>query len=366
MRPFKRVLIVNPFGIGDALFITPMVRALKDQGAERIDLLLGSRTREVFAHHPLIGQIYEWSKDRFDLLPLIQLFWSLKRNRYDAMFDVSLGRQYSFWSWFWFGIPVRAGFNFKGRGRFLTHRMELPDGYQGKPVAEHYGDLLTLVGMTPRRPGRLEFFLSGEDHKQARLIAAEHGLSFESPYLAVVPGGGESWGKDARLKRWPVPFFAALVQDIFEEHPGFFSAVLILGGSGERALADELNRQICGITAINLCGTVSIRTAGALIEKAAFLIANDGGLVHAAHALGTPLAAFYGPVDPAVYGPYPNDPAAITITNTGPACRPCYQRMSYRGECVGVECLTTLEPPRVWALLRGHPFFQNLSERSLS
>jgi len=38
----KRILVVNPYGIGDVLFCTPLLQTLKNQpGVERVDVLLG-------------------------------------------------------------------------------------------------------------------------------------------------------------------------------------------------------------------------------------------------------------------------------------------------------------------------------------
>ena len=54
----RRALLIHPFGIGDALFITPLIRTLKENGVDQIDLLLGSRTREMFETNPHIRQIF--------------------------------------------------------------------------------------------------------------------------------------------------------------------------------------------------------------------------------------------------------------------------------------------------------------------
>src|SRR3989338_9050302 len=58
----KRVLIVHPHGIGDVLWITPVIRALSEYGVKRIDLLLGSRTREIFERNPHANEMFEWDK----------------------------------------------------------------------------------------------------------------------------------------------------------------------------------------------------------------------------------------------------------------------------------------------------------------
>ena len=49
----RRVLVVQPYGIGDLLFITPVLRALRlIPTVERVDLMIGSRTRAVIQGNP--------------------------------------------------------------------------------------------------------------------------------------------------------------------------------------------------------------------------------------------------------------------------------------------------------------------------
>lgn len=358
LKPFKRILLINPFGIGDVLFMTPAIRALKESGVERIDLLLGNRTHELFEHHPYVDQIFNWSEAKAKHLKFIQLSWRLRRNGYDAVFDFSLGNQYAFWALLLWGISKRIGFDFKNRGAFLTHKVDLPEGYKSKPMIEYYKDLARLFSIngmscTP------ELFLSSEDRNKAAEVLNRLGI-LGSSFIAVVPGGGKSWGKDARLKRWPVDFFAQLVRTMRHRYGSFFNSVLVLGGRDERFLGKQFLERLRDMHVYNLSGAFPIRVTAALVERASLLVANDGGLVHVGRAMNTPLIAFYGPVDPVVYGPYPPDPLAQPVTNTGPACRPCYQYMRYNADCMRVECLNELTPDFVLNQLTSRGFFEQL------
>jgi lipopolysaccharide heptosyltransferase II len=369
----KRVLIVDPFGIGDALFATPVIRALKENGFEKIDLLLGSRTRELFEHNPHISEIFEWDKTKRDgflaqaryISRLVKLFWRLRQNHYQLLLDFSLSREYALLAWLFFGISKRAGFDYKKRGIFLTNKMELPDGFSQKPVAEYYLDLLKSIGIK-EQPCRLELFLGEEDEKECTKILNGLEIRDRQTFIVVAPGGGESWGKDARLKRWPAHYFGALLSRIKSELLPSIRHIFILGSRKENSLAEELSQSVEGLEVHNLSGGVSLRVAAALIQKAAFLIANDGGLVHISQAMGTPVIAFYGPVDPRVYGPYPKNDRALAIVNTGPICRPCYKRMRYQADCVGNECLTTLTPGYVFRLIQSAGFFEILESKKNS
>ena len=63
MKSLRRVLIVQPYGIGDLLFLTPVFRALRlIPTVERVDLLLGSRTETVVRANPHVDNFYSIDK----------------------------------------------------------------------------------------------------------------------------------------------------------------------------------------------------------------------------------------------------------------------------------------------------------------
>jgi len=64
------------------------------------------------------------------------------------------------------GIQMRIGYNFKKRGRFLTHRIDLPDGYRDMHVAEYYLALVRFLNIKPASHG-LDLFLSHDDVNRA-------------------------------------------------------------------------------------------------------------------------------------------------------------------------------------------------------
>lgn len=359
----KKALLIHPFGIGDALFVTPLIRTLKENGVEQIDLLLGSRTREIFQNNPNVHQIFEWDKSKPGNIPekikrltgLVRLFFKIWSEHYPVVFDFSPTGQYAPLSLFFFWIRLRVGFNFKGKGFFLTHQVDLPDGFSGKPMVEYYLDLARLLNVEPSSP-KTEFFLGDHDQRSVQILLQRFGINHQLPVAAVAPGGGESWGQDARLKRWPVQNFAALIKK-FSERQGIAGTILIFGSRKERNLGNELIPHIHGHAVFNLCGETSISETAGLLKKSLFLIANDSGLVHLAHALEVPVVSIFGPVDPQVYGPYPKSQKAVAVTHEGPACRPCYHRFRYQAACVGVECLNHLTPEHVFEHIEASGFF---------
>lgn len=344
-RRIKKVLIVQPYGIGDLLFVTPVLRALKKTaGAEKTVLLLGSRTEAVVSSNPYVDEIYSIDKDVWHrqgkwkaFTDLAGLTRKMRREKFDLMLDYSLRGEYAFLAKFFWGIPLRAGFDYKRRGFFHNCKLPIPGGFSGRHVADFFCDLAEKAGI-PVPDRRMEFFPSGEDEKKAGTLLASKKIG---RFLVLSVGGGESWGQDAHFKRWPPHFFADLASRLIERYR--LEGAVVVGSKGERELASEFCAKFKGLC-LNLCGEIPLGVSAALIRRAALFLGNDGGLMHLAHALETPVIALFGPVDPVVYGPFPLSEKAVVLVKKDLECRPCYKNFRYNGSCEHRNCLQNFTP----------------------
>lgn len=352
-RPLKKILVVQPYGIGDLLFLTPVLRALRQMpGVETVDLLLGSRTEAVIADNPYVGEIFSINKDTWHAEGRRKAFHDMRvltarlaPKKYDLLLDYSLRGEYGFWAQFFLGIPKRAGFNYKKRAFFHNIKFPIPEGFHKKHVAEFFADLARKAGV-PVEDLSMEFYVSSKAGAEAEALLKE--FAGAENYLTVSAGGGESWGKDAHFKRWPPAYFAELADKLKRIYK--ISGIVILGSSGERELAEDFLKGVRG-PVLNLCGKVPLGVSAALIQKSRLFLGNDGGLMHLARALKKPVIALFGPVDPAVYGPFPPAPSAIAAVKEDLACRPCYFKFRYNSGCETRECLQGLTPDEVLAQL---------------
>ena len=383
MRTLRRVLIVHPYGIGDLLFVTPVMRALRlIPTVETVDLLLGSRTREVVEHNPHINDIFVVDKDRAHRQTWLEnlrdqwaLGWKLRAKHYDLILDYSLRREHAFFGRFFLGIPRCAGFAYKKRATFHNIRFPLPEAFWKRHAVDFYCDLAEAAGVPvedrfleyyfPKPFSLIETEVSAKPHfplKKSKVNGTSPGdLLLEENkcqdklkllperFLTVAPGGGDSWGKDASFKRWPVKYFAELVTRLEEERG--IRGVAILGSSSEKALCEELQAMIQPPSVV-LAGETTLAQTAAILKRSALFIGNDGGLVHLARALQVPLIALYGPVPPEVYGPYPPSPDAIAVYKKDLACRPCYYKFRYNNQCPTVACLKDLTPDEVMEMIK--------------
>lgn len=337
----KRYLVINPFGIGDVLFTTPVVRALKAYSTDSfVGYWCNERVRGVLEDNPYIDRIFALSRGDIKriyrgapfsgMLKSLELFGSIRREGFDISLDFSLDHRYSLISKF-AGIKRRVGYNFKGRGRFLTERIDI-DGYHSRHIVDYYLGLLELIGLRPQ-DNKLQLFVSPQKAKESRKLFADSGISSADLVIGVAPGAGASWGKDAAIKHWPVQNFAALADALIRD---LRAKVVLIGDTGEQDLA-RIIQQATENKTLNLIGKTSLRDLIAAVDKLDMLVTNDGGPLHIAAALGKKTVSFFGPVDPRVYGPYPPDIKKHVVLKSDLDCSPCYVKFRL------LECLRQRE-----------------------
>jgi len=345
---YKKILIINPFGIGDVLFTTPLIHTLKDAFPEaKIDYLCNRRSAPILEGNPYINSIFIYERDEFEAMRQRSFFaWlksinaflkQLREEHFDLSLDFSLNAQYGFFSLF-AGIKERAGYDYKKRQRFLTKRIELL-GFSEKHIVDYYLGLLGFLDLNIDSKYRhLELYLEKEDTRKADEILSKEDISENDLLVAAITGAGRSWGRDAYLKHWPPEKFAKLADKIVENYQ---AKIIIMGDFSE----EEITRKILDkmrYPAVNLCGKTNLRELAALINKMSLVVTNDGGPLHMAVALDKKTLSFFGPVDPKVYGPYPADRSQHIVLRKNLECSPCYRNFRLTPCMLNRQCLETI------------------------
>ena len=344
------MLIVNTFGIGDVLFSTPLIKAIKKKyPGSSITYVGNRRSYDILKNNHHISKIYIFEKDEYRKLwaesklrlakELFSLINNLKRDSYTILFDMSLGYIYSLILFLFVGIPIRIGFNYRDRGKFLTHKVTI-DGFNKKHVIEYYLELGRHLGLNISDK-EMELVISQEDREWADACLSKHDVSKNEKVCGIIPGCGASWGVHANYRRWSTWKFAE-VADYIAGHYGH--KILIFGEEKEGELCIKMQSEM-KMPALQLCGKTTLAQFSALLDHCDMVITNDGGPLHMAVALKKKTVSIFGPVNEYHYGPYPPADRNIVVT-AQEACRPCYKNFKHR-KCASLECLTNLRPDKV-------------------
>ena len=347
----QKILIVNPFGIGDVLFSTPLVALLKQRHPDSfIGYICNKRAYEVIRSNPSIDKIFIYEKDDYRKLwersktqcvrRVMDFLRSIKAERFDVAVDLSLGYQYSLLLKI-IGVKRRAGFNFRNRGRFLTDKVDIAS-FKDKHVIEHYLDVLKALDIDTKgfRMGP-KVYLSEAGQSAAQGFLKENAIKPDDVLIGMLPGCGASWGVDAKFRRWDKANFAHTADLLVEKYR---AKVILFGDAHETELCDGV-RSLMKHRPVMACGKASIGEFLALASRCRLIITNDGGPLHMSVGLGVKTVSIFGPVDEKVYGPYPPGGSHITVTGDA-ACRPCYRNFKYT-KCDLQKCLKTIKPEQV-------------------
>jgi len=159
-------------------------------------------------------------------------------------------------------------------------------------VVDQYLSLLAPLGVTP---GPVEFHVPLLPAAERRMedFLGEQGVKSQDCLIAINPGAGRA------DKQWPVAHFRALADRLAQE-PN--ARILLLWGPDEVHMARQI-RDGLQARAI-LAPPTALHELGALLRRAALMVANDTGPLHLAAALGTPSLGLYGPTRAERNGPY--------------------------------------------------------------
>jgi len=349
------ILVINPFGIGDCLFTTPVIREIKKNiPGCKVSYWCNERVRGIFENNPYIENIFALSRGDLKKIfrvskiqgikSLLSLLLRLKKNKFDLAFDFSLDHRYGLITKL-LGIKRRIGFNYKNRGRFLTEKLDV-EGYDSRHIVEYYLDLLKFIEIVPQDK-HLDLFTSNADEIYADLLFADYGIKKDDLVIGIAPGAGASWGVDARLKHWQPENFSCLIDKI---NLSFNAKVILLGDASEKNISEKIVSN-CRIKPLDLVGATNLKQMVALVKNLGVLITNDGGPLHIAAALGVKTVSIFGPVDDTVYGPYPSSNRHIVI-KANIDCRPCYKKFRLPVCENNRKCLTLITVEQVFEGLR--------------
>ena len=355
-----RILLIRLRLIGDVVFTTPAVAALRQHFPDaHISYLVEPAAEPVIRHNPHIDDVIiaerrrGWRRIVYD----VRLARRLRRARFDLVIDFHGGPR-SAWLTRATGASRRIGYRLPGRGWAYTQH--LPWSRALVPPRHsvlNQWDLLTPLGIALPDPGQTPVEMPAAVHTvdavSKRLI--EGGVPDDSDIVVMHVSAGNPF------RRWPAEHFASVAAGLVREESSRW--IIITAGPSETSAADAIAaaaQQLAGAGARRIvrCGEFDLSELRALVGRAALYIGGDSGPLHIAATTDVPVVALFGPTLPERSMPWRRGGARAIAIDAGPLpCRPCHQRRCEPGD---FRCLTRVEPERVLAaaeqlLAKNHP-----------
>lgn len=343
-RPGPSILIVRLRLVGDVVFTTPIIAALRRRYPDaRLVYVVENAAAPIVAGNPHLNDVVIAPHRRG--LGRLADDWSLARRLRRERFDIALdlhGGPRSAWLTWASRAPIRVGYDVPGRSWMYTRVVHRPRELRARHSVENQWDLLRAVDPAFDAPpdrdrNRVEI---APDPRAARAIAARiigwH-VPADGRILVVHVSAGNPF------RRWPESAFAELAVNLVRG--GTNRWVVLTGGPSDRAATTRVlegARHAAGDACARLIDgeSLSLGDLRALCERADLYVGGDSGPLHLASASDVPIVALFGPTLPARSAPWrPDALPAETIDVGALPCRPCDQRVCAPGD---FRCLTTL------------------------
>jgi ADP-heptose:LPS heptosyltransferase len=343
-RP-RRVLGMKFYGLGNIVMILPVLRELRAAFPDvEIEFLTLPSNADLLRRSALVDRVHTLDVSSFPrfVRSVVVLMRRLRERRFDAVLDFEQFMKVSGVFAFMTGAAETIGLDTEGqrRGWLYSTRVSYTD-------SDHTTDiflrLIAPFGVQPSNLGEWRLPVPAEDVARVHALLAESRAGGAGPLVVVHAGNGPNY-KIFALKRWEASRFAAVADALIARH----GARVVLTGHGpdERALVDDVSRQMRH-PAIDACDRLDGGLLAALLSQARVVLSNDTGVMHLAGAVGTPVAAIFGPTSPRSYGPRgPRD----LVFYKHLYCSPCISNYNLKmSRCTDNVCLKTITVEEVLA-----------------
>lgn len=245
-------------------------------------------------------------------------------------------------------LPARARVRYRSRGLArrllvlapgLTRRLGLARPWQVAEASAEAADQLVrrLGGLVALGPALPMVHLTPAERAWAERRLADLGLEAHS--VGLCPGARHA------TKRWPVEYYAALIEQLVRS--GQARTPVFLGPDPDDQETELALRAALRHPEQIVVIREPLRQAAALLQSCRTLVTNDSGLMHLAAALGRPVVALFGPTV-AEFGFRPAGPGH-RIFERALGCRPCSLHGTARCPRGHHRCLRDLTPEEIWA-----------------
>jgi lipopolysaccharide heptosyltransferase II len=333
-----KILLVRLRLIGDVVFTTPVIRALRRRYPHaHLSYLVEPAAAPIVQGNPHLDDVIVAPKPRglARLAEDLRLARALRREHYDVVVDLHGGPRSGWLTWA-SGAQRRIGYDIKGRGWMYTSRVARAPDLRPRHSVRNQWDLLAPLGIAPPDPA-IDAVEMGNDPAAAvrateRLRAA--GILPGDPLVVIHVSAGNPF------RRWPADSFQALTEALVRRDPA--RRILLTSGPSDAEAARRIAaaaRQALGplANAVPDLGDFDLHELREVIARAAVYIGGDSGPLHVAATTTVPVVALLGPTLPERSKPWRDPRFYVETIDHALPCRPCHQRVCEPGD---FRCLT--------------------------
>jgi lipopolysaccharide heptosyltransferase II len=343
-----RILLVRLRQIGDVVFTTPAIHALRRRFPDaHLAYIVEPVAAPVVLHNPHLNDVIVAPRARGlrGVIADVGLGRRLEAARYDIAIDFHGGPRASLLTWL-SGAPIRIGYEVVGRSWMYTRRIARPRELRRRHSVENQWDLLAALDIAPpeRSTDPVEMPADAVVAAAIEDRLARGGVRPGDQIVVLHVSAGNPF------RRWPIEHFVSLAgrlasgearrRIIVTSGPSEGDAAARVIAGAQSALEVETAKRVVS------CGEFSLSELRALLDRAALFVGGDSGPLHIAATTTVPIVGLYGPTLPARSAPWRSAAHPTESVDAGElSCRPCDQRVCEPGD---FRCLTRIQPEHVY------------------
>ncbi len=293
----KNILVIKLMSLGDAIIVTPTIKALREKYSDyKITLLSMQPWSEIFEGNPYIDE----------LVTLPNRSYKIINHR---IYDIVTSKFLTFKRW-----------EYVFQLNCLDHYPEY------RRTSLHLRDFYaSMAGVYPLKDKKYYVFISDNEKNEVNQILKNLKID-EKKYVVIHTNAGWS------LKNWDSKKWVQLINLLYKE---FGYKTILVGGNGE-----GINIEIKYL--YNLAGKLKIKEVAAMIKFSKLFIGLDSGVTHLASSMDVPVIMLFGNTHPKVAEP--NCSRYICIHSSASCEIPCSLKFCSKK----INCTSLISVESVW------------------
>ena len=281
----KKVLIVSSTGMGDGLWGTPGIRALKKAFPDVIiDLVANTNWTPLFEFNPHLNKVFGY-REQWYSQPILGI--QLLGRHYDAVFIFHANRNFKRMLPWLRSLPIWCHQNLDWIPQ--SHRAKIDSNVH---AIQRRLIMLGEFGVKPDG-GQMEIYFDSSTLDKSQKILRDYGFS-PKKYVYL------NLGAAVESRRWMVDRFFELAKRILKTTSW---NIILGGGPNEKTRSLTLLSQLDSPRVAEVCSQPILVNAD-IISKAGLMVTSDTGPFHIGFAVKTPIVALFGIISPIGSGPF--------------------------------------------------------------
>ena len=332
LKDVKRILILRCGALGDLIYATSVIDALRMQYGETviIDFITTPSIAKLFEYDPRVHQVFHLKHKKFPIWLSPQkreIIHHSKKNPYDLFISLEFGKQ--------FKSLIKAIHATHKTGMGILETVDSKESLnRGEITKNYYRDVIESSILAHAKP-----LLIGVAKNQWH-----QNFSLPENAIIIAPSNSHNQKKGLNYRAWSFEHWRALIQSISTQTP-----VIIVGARGEEAFFDHIKPYPTNV--IDMVGKLTISELITTVQNGDALICTDSATGHIGAAVGTPTFVLMGPNNPITDSPYKNDSNAVYTISLGLPCSPCYKTEVMK-QCKDNTCMGHITPEMVLTSLK--------------